>query len=77
MEIKNLEVLVMPNGEVIFLGKTIGFVDTIGKFLSTRPKSIIVPITYSDREEMMSPSFEGFDWTIDGIKVKIINSEQE
>jgi len=29
-----LEVVVMPNGEVLFLGDTIGWVDKIGKYLS-------------------------------------------
>ena len=33
MEIKYLEVLVMPNGEILCEGKTIGWVDKFGKYL--------------------------------------------
>lgn len=33
MEIQYLQVVVMPNGEVIFLGKTIGWKDKVGKYL--------------------------------------------
>lgn len=30
----NIECLVMPNGEVIILGKTIGWVDKLGKYIT-------------------------------------------
>lgn len=33
MEIKYLQVLVMPNGEILCEGKTIGWVDKLGKYL--------------------------------------------
>lgn len=33
----NLEVLVMPNGEILCLGKTVGWFDKLGKFLSEKP----------------------------------------
>lgn len=33
----NLEVVVMPNGEVICLGKTVGWFDALGKYLSAKP----------------------------------------
>ena len=33
MEIKHLEVLLMPNGEIICAGKTIGWEDSLGKYL--------------------------------------------
>lgn len=33
MEIKHLEVLVMPNGELICLGKTVGWVREFEKYL--------------------------------------------
>lgn len=33
MEIKYLQVLVMDNGEIICLGKTIGWEDKLGKYL--------------------------------------------
>lgn len=33
-----LEVVVMPNGEVICLGKTVGWFDTLGKYLSEKAK---------------------------------------
>ena len=32
----HLEVIVMPNGEVLCLGKTIGWVNTLGRFLTPR-----------------------------------------
>lgn len=32
----NLEVVVMPNGEVICLGKTVGWVKELGKFLTPK-----------------------------------------
>lgn len=32
----NLEVVVMPNGEIICLGKTVGWVEELGKFLSPK-----------------------------------------
>lgn len=32
----NLEVLVMPNGEVICLGKTIGWIKELGKYLTKK-----------------------------------------
>lgn len=32
----NLEVVVMPNGEVISLGKTVGWVEELGKFLTKK-----------------------------------------
>lgn len=32
--IAKLEVVVMPNGEIICLGKTVGFVDQLGKYIS-------------------------------------------
>ena len=33
MEVKYLQVLVMPNGEILCEGKTVGFVDKFGKYL--------------------------------------------
>jgi len=36
MTICNLEVLVMPNGEVICLGKTIGWFEGLKKFLTPK-----------------------------------------
>lgn len=39
MEIKHLEVLLMPNGEILCLGKTIGWVDKLGKYLHDPEKS--------------------------------------
>ena len=36
MTVCNLEVLVMPNGEILCLGKTIGWVDKFGKFLTSK-----------------------------------------
>jgi len=35
MEIKYLEVLVMPNGEILNEGKTLGFIDKLGKYIRT------------------------------------------
>lgn len=32
----NLAVVVMPNGEIICFGKTVGWVKELGKFLSPR-----------------------------------------
>ena len=32
----NLEVVVMPNGEIICLGKTIGWVKELGKYLTPK-----------------------------------------
>jgi hypothetical protein len=32
----NLEVVVMPNGEIICAGKTIGWVKELGKYLSKK-----------------------------------------
>lgn len=32
-----LSVIVMPNGEVICLGKTVGWVKTLGPYLSEQP----------------------------------------
>jgi len=37
--IASLEVLVMPNGEVLCEGKTIGWVQTLGKYLT--PSQVI------------------------------------
>lgn len=34
----NLEVVVMPNGEVICLGKTIGWIEKLGKYLTPKKK---------------------------------------
>ena len=34
--VAHLEVLIMPNGEIICLGKTIGWTDKLGKFLSDK-----------------------------------------
>lgn len=36
--IANLEVLVMPNGEVLFEGKRIGWVNKIGKYINRTVK---------------------------------------
>ena len=36
MTICNLEVLVMPNGEILCMGKTIGFVKDLGKYLKVK-----------------------------------------
>ena len=38
MTICNLEVLVMPNGEVLCSGKTIGWVASLGKYLTPKEK---------------------------------------
>lgn len=38
MTVCNLEVLVMPNGEVLCLGKSIGFVEELGKYLILKTK---------------------------------------
>lgn len=38
MTICNLEVLVMPNGEVICLGKTVGWIKELGKYLTPKTK---------------------------------------
>ena len=35
----NLEVVVMPNGEVICLGKAIGWVKEMGKYLTEKPNN--------------------------------------
>jgi len=32
----NLEVIVMPNGEILCLGKSIGFIKTLGKYLTIK-----------------------------------------
>ena len=40
MEIKYLQVLVMPNGEILCEGKTIGWVDKLGKYLITEDRII-------------------------------------
>jgi len=32
----NLEVVVMPNGEVIFLGKSMGWIGEMGKYLTPK-----------------------------------------
>lgn len=32
----NLEVVVMPNGEVLCLGKTVGWIKTLGRFLTPK-----------------------------------------
>lgn len=34
----SLEVVVMPNGEIICLGKTIGWVEQFGKYLTVKNK---------------------------------------
>jgi hypothetical protein len=39
MTVCNLEVLVMPNGEILCNGKTVGYVDKLGKFLTEKKKS--------------------------------------
>jgi len=36
MTICNLEVLVMPNGEVLCLGRTVGWVKELGKYLTKK-----------------------------------------
>jgi hypothetical protein len=36
MEIKYLQVLVMDNGELLCNGKTVGFVDKLGKYVFTK-----------------------------------------
>ena len=33
MQIQHLEVLVMPNGEILCAGKTVGWTDKLGKYL--------------------------------------------
>ena len=33
MEIQNLQVLVMDNGEILCEGKTVGYIDKLGKYL--------------------------------------------
>lgn len=38
MEIKYLQVLVMPNGEILCEGKTIGWVDKLEKYLISEDK---------------------------------------
>jgi len=38
MTICNLEVLVMPNGEILCMGKTVGFVRELGKYLTIKNK---------------------------------------
>lgn len=37
--IAHLQVVVMPNGEIICKGKTVGWVDQLGKYLSKIPSS--------------------------------------
>lgn len=36
---KYLEVLLMPNGEVICLGKTVGYTNTLAEYLHDVPKT--------------------------------------
>lgn len=38
MEIQLLEVLVMPNGEILCEGQTVGWVSKLGKYLRPIPK---------------------------------------
>ncbi len=40
MEIKYLQVLVMPNGELLCEGKTVGWVDKLGKYLFDENKVV-------------------------------------
>lgn len=47
IEIKNLEVLVMDNGEVLCQGKTIGWVDKLGKYLSPKIRPGVVKLEIS------------------------------
>lgn len=37
MTVCNLECLLMPNGEIILLGKTIGWFDDVKKYLTPKP----------------------------------------
>lgn len=40
ISIAKLEVVVMPNGEIICLGKTVGFVKELGKYLTDLKKGV-------------------------------------
>ena len=46
MDIKYLQVLVMPNDEVLCEGKTIGFVNKLGKYLATKEELIKTKVTH-------------------------------
>lgn len=72
-KIKHLEVCVMPNGEVICLGKTIGWVKDLGKFLF-EPR-ITIPISAEECEELQSGG--SFDWNYEGIAVHVKLEEDE
>ncbi len=69
-----LEVLVMPNNEILCGGKTIGYTKELGKYLN-KPQAIEIPFTDSDIEELASG--HEFDWTYptkcgQDIKVKLV-----
>ena len=38
-----LEVVVMPNGEILCNGKTVGWVDVLGKYLTVQAKTCSSP----------------------------------
>jgi len=71
MEIKLLEVLVMPNNEVLYLGRTIGFLGETGtmpvneKHLQDKVRAeameIEIPFSESDLDDLRNG--ETFDWT--------------
>lgn len=60
MEIQQLEVLVMPNGEILCEGNTIGWKDKLGKYLNKK-QAITIPLSENDIQELGSG--EEYHWT--------------
>lgn len=73
MQIKQLEVLVMDNGEILCKGKTLGFVSEFEPYLN-KPQSINIPLTDQDCEEFIAIDGHSCDWTYptqDGQDIKV------
>lgn len=89
IEVCKLEVVVMPNGEIICAGKTMGWVKDIGKYLTKSPMVTVgndeYPFetflkakhanTYSGTDDAMSDAFDTFVERMDNEQIVYLGDQ--
>lgn len=74
----NLEVVAMPNGEVICAGKTVGWVKDIGKYLSPKVRDVELILSEDELTHLLSDDEDAkVDWKQDGVPPIVVRKEKQ
>lgn len=74
----NLEVVAMPNGEVICAGKTVGWVKDIGKYLSKKVGDVEVILTEDELNHLLfDTDGANVEWRQEGLPLIVVRKEKD